>query len=84
MATVTIHAEDAFATALREYADRLGKSVNQAVKDLLSPVIGLCKADASNCVNRWKSVYGCIPKSEADAVRSAIAAQHSIDKEMWR
>ena len=84
MTTVTIHAEDAFAAALRAYADRLGKSVNQAVKDLLSPVLGLCKADASNCVNRWKAVYGCIPKNEADAVRNAIAAQHSVDKEMWR
>ena len=84
MTTVTIHAEDAFATALREYADRIGKSVNQAVKDLLSPVLGLCGADASDRVNRWKSVYGCIPKREADAVRKAIAAQHSIDEEMWR
>jgi len=84
MTTVTIHAEDAFATALREYADRLGKSVNQAVKDLISPVLGLCNADASDRVNRWKAVYGCIPKKEADAVRNAIAAQHSIDEEMWR
>ncbi len=84
MTTVTIHADDSFATALREYADRLGKSVNQAVKDLLSPVLGLCKADASGRVNRWKAVYGCISKREADAVRKTIAAQHSIDKEMWR
>ena len=85
MTTVTIHAEDAFATALREYANRLGKSVNQAVKDLLSPVLGLCcKADAFDRANRWKAVYGCIPKREADSVRKAIAAQHSIDEEMWR
>ena len=48
------------------------------------PVLGLCKADASNCVNKWKSVYGCIPKDEADTVRNAIAEQHSIDEEMWR
>jgi len=83
MTTVTIHAEDAFAAALREYADRLGKSVNQTVKDLLSPVLGLIKVNASDRVNRWKAVYGCIPKKEADAVRKAIAAQHSIDEEMW-
>ena len=84
MTTVTIHADDSFATALREYADRLGKSVNQAVKDLLSPVLGLCKADASDRVNRWKTVYGCIPKREADVVRKAIAAHLSIGEEMWR
>ena len=84
MTTVTIHAEDAFATALREYADRLGKSVNQAVKDLLSPVLGLHSENVSNRVNQWKAVYGCIPKKEAEFVREAIAEQHVIDEEMWR
>ena len=84
MTTVTIHAEDAFATALREYADRLGKSVNQAVKDLLSPILGLQSDNAPTRVNQWKAVYGCIPKMEADFVRKAIAAQHVIDEEMWR
>ena len=84
MTTVTIHAEDAFATALREYADRLGKSVNQAVKDLLSPDLGLHSENVSNRVNQWKAVYGCIPKKEADFVRKAIAAQRVIDEEMWR
>ena len=84
MTTVTIHAEDAFAAALRAYADRLGKSVNQAVKDLLSPIIGLHCVNASDRMNQWKAVYGCIPKKEADSVRKAIVAQHSIDEEMWR
>ena len=84
MTTVTIHAEEDFAIALREYAERLGKSVNQAVKDLLSPIIGLHDGHAPNRVNQWKAVYGCIPKKEADFVRKAIAAQHVIDEEMWK
>ena len=84
MTTVTIHAEDPCATALRACADRLGKSVNQAVKDLLSPVLGLHSCNSSNRVNQWKAVYGCIPKKEADFVRKAIAAQHTIDEEMWK
>lgn len=84
MTTVTIHAEDAFATALREYAGRLGKSVNQAVKDLLSPILGLHRDNAPVRVNQWKAVYGCIPKKEADFIRKAIAEQHVIDEEMWR
>ncbi len=84
MTTVTIHAEDAFATALRAYADRLGKSVNQAVKDLLSPILGLHSCNSPNRVNQWKAVYGGIPKKEADFVRKAIAAQHTIDEEMWK
>lgn len=84
MTTVTIHAEDAFATELRKYADRLGKSVNQAVKDLLSPVLGLNNGNVPNRVNQWKAIYGCIPKKEAEFVREAIAEQHVIDEEMWR
>ena len=84
MTTVTIHAEDAFATALREYAGRLGKSVNQAVKDLLSPILGLNNGNVPNRVNQWKAIYGCIPKKEAEFVRESIAEQHVIDEEMWR
>lgn len=84
MTTVTIHVGDAFAAALRSYADRLGKSVNQAVKDLLSPILGLNSGNVPNRVNQWKSIYGCIPKKEAEFVREAIAAQHVIDEEMWR
>ena len=84
MTTVTIHVGDTFAVALRKYADRLGKSVNQAVKDLLSPILGLNSGNVPNRVNQWKSIYGCIPKKEAEFVREAIAAQHVIDEEMWR
>ena len=84
MTTVTIHAEDEFVAALRAYADRLGKSVNQAVKDFLSPVLGLGSASAAKRENPWKTVYGCIPKKETDSLRKAIAAQHAIDEEMWR
>ena len=84
MTTVTIHAEDAFATELRKYADRLGKSVNQAVKDLLSPILGLNGGNVPNRVNQWKAVYGCIPKKEAECVRETIAEQHVIDEEMWK
>ena len=40
MTTVTIHAEDAFAAALRTYARTLGKSVNQTVKDVFAPILG--------------------------------------------
>lgn len=84
MTTVTIHAEDDFALALREYAARLDKSINQAVKDLLAPVLGLCKVGIAKRENPWKSVYGCISKDEASAIRAAIAEQHAIDEDMWK
>ena len=41
MCTMTIHANDVFAEALRNYAAKLGKSVNQTVQDVLAPVLGL-------------------------------------------
>lgn len=84
MTTVTIHAEDDFATALREYAARLDKSINQAVKDLIAPVIGFCKSGTLKRENPWKSVYGCISRDDAASVRKAIAEQHVIDEDMWK
>ena len=43
MVTMTIHADDAFAEALRTYAEGLGKSVNQTIKDILRPILGLAQ-----------------------------------------
>ena len=84
MTTVTIHAEDDFALALREYAARLDKSINQAVKDLLAPVLGLCKVGMARRENPWKSLCGCISREEASSIRKTIAEQHAIDEEMWK
>ena len=84
MTTVTIHAEDDFALALREYAARLDKSINQAVKDLLAPVLGLCKVGMPKRENPWKPLFGCIPREDASSIRKAIAEQHVIDEEMWK
>lgn len=82
MTTMTIHAEDAFAVALRNYAARLGKSVNQAVKDLVSPMIGYGEESAH--VNPWAEFYGCISQEEADELRAAVAEQRQIDEELWK
>lgn len=85
MTTVTIHADDEFAIALRAYAARLGKSVNQTVKDYLAPILGLYHDESmEKRVNPWKRFCGCIPKDEADALRAVVAEQHVIDEEMWR
>jgi len=82
MTTMTIHAEDAFAVALRSYAARLGKSVNQAVKDLISPLIGYGESEARN--NPWGKFYGCISSAEADCLRAVVAEQHRIDEDLWK
>ncbi len=84
MTTMTIHADDKFAAALRAYAENMGKSVNQTVKDLLSPILGVAQEETSHPVNRWARYWGCCPKSETAAVRKAVAEQHVVDKELWK
>ena len=39
MTTMTIHADDVFAEALRAHARKSGKSINQTIKDLLAPAL---------------------------------------------
>ena len=41
MATMTIHVEDRFAEILRALAAKTGTSVNQAIKAILLPVLGI-------------------------------------------
>ena len=85
MTTMTIHADDNFADAIRRYAERLGKSVNQAIKDAIAPIIGFSQdGDAAPRPNPWRDLYGCVPKEETASIREAIVAQHVIDEEMWK
>ena len=42
-AALTFRAEPRFIDALKAYADELGVSVNNAMKDIIAPVIGLGK-----------------------------------------
>ena len=82
MTTMTIHVEDDFAEALRAHARRIGTSVNRAVKEMLSPLLGLAKAGASD--NPYMKFCGILRKGEADRLREAVAAQRAIDAEMWK
>ena len=85
MTTMTIHADDNFAEAVRRYAERLGKSVNQAIKEAIAPIIGFSQnGNAVQRPNPWRDLYGCVPKEETEMIREAIAAQHTIDEEMWK
>ena len=62
MVTMTIHADETFAAALRAYAEGLGKSVNQAVKDVFAPILGLAKDQES--VSPWQKYYGALPDAD--------------------
>ena len=84
MTTMTIHVEDDFAEALRAHARRIGTSVNRAVKEMLSPLLGIAKAGASEIDNPYMKFCGILRKGEADRLRESVAAQRTIDEEMWK
>ena len=82
MTTMTIHAEDAFAEALRLRARETGTSINQFVKDTLAPILGLAKKHDAE--NPFLKFCGVLPKGERKRMDDAIIAQRTIDKEIWR
>ena len=82
MVTMTMHVEDYFADALRAKAAEMGKSVNQAVKEMLLPFLGLAAHKEES--NPWLKLCGCVSKAEGKRMRSAIAEQDVIDEEIWK
>lgn len=83
MCTMTIHANDVFAEALRNYAAKLGKSVNQTVQDVLAPVLGL-PVDSAAAENPFLDCCGVISKADGKQLRESAAAQRRVDAEMWK
>ena len=84
MTTVTIHVEDDFAEALRARARAVGTSVNRAVKEMLLPLLGLAKGETPESENPYMKFCGVLRKGEADRLRESVAAQRTIDAEMWK
>jgi hypothetical protein len=81
MVTMTIHADEPFAEALRAYADGVGKSINQTVKDILTPILGLSKKDNAT---PWSKFYGAMPEIDSSAWTREISEMRKIDEEMWK
>ena len=84
MMTMTIHADDAFAEALRAHARSSGKSINQTVKDLLAPILGLVKKRKGETDNPFMKFCGVLPKDASSDMNKSIKAQRKIDLEMWK
>lgn len=83
MTTMTIHVDDIFAEALRAHARNMGTSVNKAVKEMLSPMLGLARTEVPESENPFMKFCGILPKGEGARLRAAIETQRTIDKEMW-
>jgi len=83
MSTITIHAEDYLAAAVREYAVKMDKSVNVAVKELLASALHLVRP----AKRREPSFMKCCGMLDSKAVETLRAAQEDfsrIDPEMWK
>ena len=83
MVTMTIHAEEDFAIALRAYAAELGKSVNQTVKDVFAPILGLAWAQERK-ESPWKKFIGAMPDIDTSAWDRRIGEIRQVDEEMWK
>lgn len=83
MTTMTIHAEDAFAEALRAYAAGLGKSVNRTIKDVFAPILGLSPRETRK-ENPWCKFAGALPDIDCARWEGAIASARTIDAELWK
>ena len=84
MTTMTIHADEVFAEALRAHARISGKSINQTVKDLLAPILGIVKKRKDDTTNPFMKLCGVLPKDAASDMDKAIKAQRKIDAELWK
>jgi len=83
MSTITIHAEDYLAVAVRDYADRAGKSVNMAVKDLLASALDLVKPTKRKTPSFMKC-HGILDHGAAEELRAAQADFSKVEPELWR
>lgn len=83
MTTMSIHSDDAFAEALRNYAAKMGKSVNQTVKDVFSPILGLT-TETGEKTNPWSRFVGALPDIDCERWDKAVDSVRVVDEELWK
>jgi len=83
MSTITIHAEDYLAAAVRDYAMKMDKSVNVAVKELLASALHLVRPTRRREPSFMKCC-GVLDSKAADELRSAQRDFSRVDAEMWK
>jgi len=82
VSVLTIHAEDYLDEAVRKYANRFGKSINLAAKELLSSALGLVKPPCKR--HDFTEFCGVLKKGEAEKMRHAVATFDTIDGSFWK
>ncbi len=83
MSTITIHVEDYLAVAVKEYADRMGKSVNKAVSEFLASALHLARPSVRPKPS-FLSCAGSLDPEAAGELRSVQDDFSKVDVEMWK
>ena len=83
MNTMTIHADDVYAMALRAYAEKIGKSISQTVQILTAPQLGLARAFKEE-ENPFMELCGVLPKGGGAGMEAKMSQHRGIDAEMWK
>ena len=86
MEALTFRAEPEFVMALKDYADRLGISVNAAIKEIVAPVIGFSKRLRTsrrprNTLSRFR---GTLTKDDLAPIVAVQSDFSRIDEDMWK
>ena len=86
MEALTFRAEPEFVSALRNYADGLGISVNAALREIVAPVIGFSKRIRTprrprNSLARFR---GTLTNEDVAPIIAAQADFSRIDEDMWK
>ena len=86
MEALTFRAEPDFITALRNYADGLGISVNAALREIVAPVIGFSKRlrTSKRPRNNLSRFRGTLTKDDLAPIIAAQGDFSKIDKDMWK
>ena len=86
MGALTFRAEPEFVMALKAYADRLGISVNAALKEIVAPVIGFSKRlrTSRHPKNNLVRFRGTLTKDDLAPIVAAQGDFSKIDEDMWK
>ncbi len=86
MEALTFRAEPEFVMALKDYVDRLGISVNAALKEIVAPVIGVSKRlrTSRRPRNNIARIRGTLTKDDLAPIVAVQGGFSKIDEDMWK
>ena len=81
MATLTIHADDYLAEAIRAGADNAGRSINVFLKDIIGSALGV---SGRRPTPSFMKVTHRVSAAGAKELRSVQSAFSQVHEELWK